>query len=175
MSTFPLQWAFEAAAISDAAGVAFEASEIDLQGLADYAGVKSVTRFAARLRAVPLGRGRFRISGSFEAWVVQSSIVDLEPVSSGINESFSADYWPEAEISTAPAGAGSFETDPPEPIVGGRLEVGKLLCELFVLAINPYPRNEGDELHWPARDDDVSSSPFASLAQLKSDAGRKQN
>jgi hypothetical protein len=41
------------------------------------------------------------------------------------------------------------------------------LCELFVLSIDPYPRNEGDEFHWASPSPELDASPFADLAHFR--------
>jgi hypothetical protein len=98
---------------------------------------------------------------------VQPSVVDLKAVPSFIEESFSADYWPEGSIQDEGEEAVPFDIDPPEPLVGGRIPIGALLCELFVLSIDPYPRNEGDEFQWTSLCPEPDASPFADLAHFR--------
>ena len=84
--------------------------------------------------------------------MVQASAVNLDPVPSSIEESFSVEYWPAESIGDAGRDA-PFETDPPEPIVAGHIPIGRLLCELFVLSLDPFPRNPGDIFEWtPPKD-----------------------
>jgi hypothetical protein len=94
-------------------------------------------------------------------------VVDLKAVPSFIEETFSVDYWPEDAIQDSGGETEVFDTDPPEPLVGGCIPIGTLLCELFVLSIDPYPRNEGDEFHWALSTPEPDASPFADLADFK--------
>jgi hypothetical protein len=64
----------------------------------------------------------------------------------------------------------SLEADPPEPMVGGRIDLGALAAEIFASAINPYPRKSGVEFDWTdpkAAAGEAAGGPFAALARLK--------
>jgi hypothetical protein len=164
----PLQWSVDTRAVAHApAEFCYEANASELEALKRYAEVEDLTSFTAYARAVPLGQGKFRVSGKLQARLVQPSVVDLKAVRSYLEESFSVDYWPEDTIQDEGEEAVAFDTDAPEPLVEGRIPVGALLCEIFVLSIDPYPRNEGDELQWALPTPGPDASPFADLARLK--------
>jgi len=168
MSTMPLQWSVDIKAVAQAPGeFSYEASAGELEALRRYAEVEDLTSFTASVKAVPLGEGKFRVSGKLQARLVQSSVVDLKAVPSFIEESFSVDYWPEGSVLDQGEEAVPFDTDPPEPIVGGRIPIGAFLCELFVLSIDPYPRNEGDEFQWASPSPEPDDGPFADLAHFR--------
>lgn len=168
MSTMPLQWSVDIKAVAHApAEFSYEANASELEGLMRYAEVEDLTSFMAYVKAIPLGQDKFRVSGKLMARLVQPSVVDLKAVPSLIEETFSVDYWPEGSIQDEGTEAVPFDTDPPEPLVGGRIPIGALLCELFVLSIDPYPRNEGDELHWASPCPEPDASPFADLARFR--------
>jgi hypothetical protein len=58
--------------------------------------------------------------------------------------------------------------DPPEVLTGPTLDVGAVVEEAFVLAIDPYPRAPGAALPREAVDPAGGpESPFAALATLK--------
>jgi hypothetical protein len=168
MSTMPLQWSVDIKTIAHAPGeFSYEASAGELEGLKRYAEVEDLTSFTADVKAVPLGHDKFRVSGKLQARLVQPSVVDLNAVPSFIEESFCVEYWPEGSIQDESEEALPFDTDPPEPIVAGRIPIGSLLCELFVLSIDPYPRNEGDEFHLVSPSPEPGAGPFADLAHFK--------
>jgi len=168
MSTMPLQWSVDIKAVAQApADFCYEASAGELEALKRYAEVEDLTSFTAHVKAIPLGGGKFRVSGKLQARLVQSSVVDLKAVPSFIEESFSVDYWPEASIQEEGEEAVPFDTDPPEPIVGGRIPIGTLLCEFLVLSIDPYPRNEGDEFDLASPSPAPNAGPFADLARFR--------
>ncbi len=63
----------------------------------------------------------------------------------------------------APAEAGGAEADasqrrsycrrdePPEPLVGGTVDLGAIATEFLILGIDPYPRKPGAEFDAPPR------------------------
>jgi hypothetical protein len=169
MTTIPLQWSVDTKAVAHApAEFSFEASAGELEGLKRYAEVEDLTSFLAHVKAVPLGQGKFRVTGKLQARLVQPSVVDLKAVPSNIEDSFSVEYWPEDSISEEAEETVPFDADLPELLVGGRIPIGSLLCELFLLSIDPYPRNEGDEFHWAPPSPEPIEGPFAELAHFRS-------
>jgi hypothetical protein len=174
MNTPPLHWSADVAAIAHApVNLSYEANAAELGALKRYAGIEDVAAFAAQVKISPLAGGKFRASGTLKASVVQASVVNLEPVPSSIEENFSVQYWPAEAIEEADEDT-SFDADLPEPLDGGRIPLGKLLSELFALALDPYPRNPGDTLDWAPPQIGPEPGPFAKLARLKPDAPPKE-
>ena len=58
------------------------------------------------------------------------------------------------------------EDEPPEPLVGGTVDLGAVAAEFLILGIDPYPRKDGAEFAAP-RADLAGEHPFAALAALK--------
>ena len=58
------------------------------------------------------------------------------------------------------------EAEPPEPLVGGTIDLGAVAVEFLMLGIDPYPRKEGAEFAAPSADLE-GAHPFAALAALK--------
>ncbi len=167
MNEAPLPWSVDTHPLAHSpADFSYEASARELDALKRYAGVEDLTSFKARLRISPQSGGRYRASGTFHASAVQASVVNLEAVPSSIEENFSVEYWPAESIADADRDA-SLEADPPEAIVAGHIPIGALLCELFALSLDPYPRNPDDKLEWTPPPAGPDLSPFARLAQLK--------
>jgi uncharacterized metal-binding protein YceD (DUF177 family) len=115
------------------------------------------------------------VGGRLTADIVQACVVTLDPVAQHIDEPFSVRFVrpgspelealmkPHAEIVVDPAAE-----DPPEVLEGPTLDLGAVVEEAFVLAIDPYPRAPGAVL--PAESagtGDDPASPFAVLARLK--------
>ena len=175
MSTMPLQWNVDVNAVAHApCHFSYEANASELEGLKRYAVLEDVHTFTAKLEIAPAGAGRFRASGTLKACIVQSSVVDLQSVPAVIDEHFSVEYWPEGSINEATGESLPFDKDLPEAIVGARIPIGEFLCELFVLSIEPYPRNEGDEFKWNPPRPEPEDSPFAQLSQLRRPKQRKE-
>jgi uncharacterized metal-binding protein YceD (DUF177 family) len=66
------------------------------------------------------------------------------------------------------------EVDPPELLVGGKVEIGDLIAENLSLALDPYPRHESAEMEKTragddGETDDKRNNPFAVLASLKTE------
>lgn len=170
MNSPPLRWSADtASAAHSPVELSYKANAAELGAIKRYAGVEDVTDFTAQVRISPLSGGRFRVSGTLKASVVQASAINLEPVPSSIQESFSVEYWPPEAIGEAGEDI-PFDAELPEPLDGGRIPLGTLLSEIFALALDPYPRNPDDKLDWIAPQAGAEPGPFAKLARLKPDA-----
>jgi hypothetical protein len=57
-----------------------------------------------------------------------------------------------------------LEDDPPDPLVGGGIDLGAIVSEFLTLALDPYPRKPGAQFTEPNPDDDgAEMSPFVVL------------
>ena len=114
-----------------------------------------------------------RAQGRLKARIVQASVVSFEPVSQNIDEAVDRVFLPVGQTAHAPApGTEIFidleDDDFPDHIDGPEVDLSALLIETLALAIDPYPRREGEDLSTlgiDATEDD--SGPFAALRQLK--------
>ena len=152
-----------------------EASAAELAKLAAFYRVDGITQLALDYSLDPLPSARWRLTGELTAELTQLCGVTLEPVPETIREDVSLEFWPEHLIAREDAGRISeaddiLDSDPPEPIVNGRIDLGHLAGELFASALNPYPRKAGVEFDWTdskAAAAEAASKPFAALARLK--------
>jgi hypothetical protein len=96
--------------------------------------------------------------------------VTLEPLVNDVTESFSVDYWPETEMPEPSGGALDVndQTDL-EPLVGGRIPVGRVVFECLAGGIDLFPRKPGVTFEQPDESDDGPNpeSPFSALAKIK--------
>lgn len=127
---------------------------------------------AARYKITPRGGGHFRLTGSLRAQVEQSCVVTLEPLTSDIEQGFTVDYWPETDLPAPTGGVVDVDEESElEPIVAGRLPVGRVVFECLAGAIDLFPRKPGATFEVPeqAEGDGTSTSegPFAALAKIK--------
>ncbi len=60
--------------------------------------------------------------------------------------------------------------DPPEPIVNGVIDLGRLATDALLLGVDPYPRKPGAEFEPQVAAVDPEDHPFAALKALKGDA-----
>ena len=87
------------------------------------------------------------LHGVFDAKVVQTCVVTLEPVDAHIREAF------EAVCTLAPADATAVERefsladdDPPEPAEQGVIDMGEAVVQQLAVALDPYPRRPDAQL-----------------------------
>jgi uncharacterized metal-binding protein YceD (DUF177 family) len=116
------------------------------------------------------------VEGQVTGVLSQACIVTLEPVEQTIEETFTRRFVrPDAPGAPAPPAPGAEihidpeEDDPPEVLEGSTIDLGAIVREHFVLAIDPYPRAPGAALP-PLSDDTAKTpeeSPFAALAALQ--------
>lgn len=145
--------------------------------IAAAAGLRDVSRLAAHFDLMPLSGERVHVTGTVSATVGQTCVVTLEPLDSPIEETVDLIFSPDAvEPEPAPESEdpnrhGSWEADPPEPLVNGVIDLGALAVEFMVLGINTYPRKEGATLDAPVEKADPGAHPFAALARLKGKKG----
>ena len=60
--------------------------------------------------------------------------------------------------------------DPPEPIVDGIIDLGRLATDALFLAIDPYPRKPDAVFEPSVEAADPEDHPFAALKALKAEA-----
>lgn len=149
-----------------------EATPSERTRLAAFYRVENIALLRFDYSIDALSAHRYRLTGEVHAELTQLCGVTLDPVEETIREPVSLEYWPEHLLSQAGAESGGadelLEADPPEPLINGRINLGRIAAEIFASAINPYPRKPGVAFDWTDPDADESeSSPFASLRQLK--------
>lgn len=143
---------------------------LDLLGLKDFSVEAEVGKW----------RNGVRVQGKITADVVQRCIVTLDPVPSSISEEFDRGFLPERDLvgDVKPGQEVEIEEDPElgdlPDILGETVDLGEIAAESLSLALDPYPRADGEEPldltaappgEAPITDEDVK--PFASLAAYR--------
>jgi uncharacterized metal-binding protein YceD (DUF177 family) len=159
----------------------FEASAEQCASLARDLDLIACNSLAVTYRLRSLHRGRYKLTGTIHADVVQRCIVSLDPVPAALNEELDIEFWPEDQLAAKPSPGVTQEAsdehndtadfsalgdEPPEPIEQGRIALGRVVYELVSAGLDPYPRNAGAEFAY-ANKDDGKVNPFAALAGLK--------
>jgi uncharacterized metal-binding protein YceD (DUF177 family) len=147
-------------------------AEEERKEIAGVLGITEIQHLDVTLHAVKF-RGGMRVTGRLTAAIVQPSVVTLEPVRQEIDEPIDRVFLPGGEKPhAATANAEIFVDlegeDIPDHFEGPEADLSGLIIETLALAIDPYPRAEGeslDTLGLPRPDED--ESPFASLKSLK--------
>ena len=134
---------------------------------------------AYKLRS--LHRGRYRLTGTINAEVVQRCVITLDPVPATLHDDIDIEFWPEGQMTAKPSPGVTQEAsdehndtadfdalgdEPPEPIEQGRIAIGRVVYELVSAGLDPYPRSPGAAFDY-ADKDDGKVNPFAALAKFK--------
>ena len=145
-------------------------AEEERRQIADLLGVTEVLNLDVSLHAVKF-RGGMRVTGRLDAAIVQPSVVTLEPVRQTISEPIDRVFLPGGDRPHT-GGAEIFVDlegeDLPDHFEGPEADMSSLIVETLALAIDPYPRAEGesiDSLNLPEAE--AEDSPFARLKSLK--------
>lgn len=155
-----------------------EANEAERAALADVLDLQAIHRLVAKVGLRRLSSGLIEVKGSLESEVVQTCVVTLEPVPAKVRESFRltfGDAQPEPDLSEIDI---DFDdSDPPEPILDGKIDLGVIVAEQLSLGLDPYPRKDGAALPQefePKESDTVVDlelagrrKPFLGLDKLK--------
>lgn len=154
----------------------FEADPQERAALARRFDLEALEKLVAVARLTPRADREVRLVVTFDADVVQSCVVTLEPVAIRLSEGFEVAFAPLAE------GVGEDEVvidveaeEPPEPLVEDRIDVGEMVAQHLAMVIEPYPRAPGAETGdlLSGESDSGEAAPsigsFAELARLKRD------
>jgi hypothetical protein len=155
-----------------------EADAAQRKAIAELAGLREVLSAHASLDVVPKSGGRFHVAGNVRARIGQTCVVTLDPIETDIDEPIDQMFAPPEQIPELSdlvddSGAATEEVDPPEPIEGGIIDLGRLATDALFLGIDPYPRKPGAVLDHENTPPDPEDHPFAALKVLKAKAKRK--
>jgi uncharacterized metal-binding protein YceD (DUF177 family) len=150
-----------------------EANDAERQAIATSAGLRELPRLVASLDVAHAGGGQVRVTGHVEGTVGQTCVVTLEPLTSEVREDIDVLFSPDAPAVDKPPQADdehdALDEDPPEPIIGGEIDLGALAAEFLLLGLDPYPRKPGVVFEPVIQPADPADHPFAALAALKSE------
>ncbi|WP_439409926.1 YceD family protein [Bradyrhizobium sp. DASA03076] len=160
-----------------------EASAAERRAMADVAGLRDVLSAHADFDVEPKSGGRVQVTGRVRARVGQTCVVTLDPIESEIDEEVDLTFAPEAEtrrledlIEEGQDDEGPPDVaDPPEAIVNGIIDLGRIATDALFLAIDPYPRKPGAVFEAEVAAPDPEDHPFAALKALQDNKqGRKK-
>jgi hypothetical protein len=154
----------------------FEASDATRAAMADLADLREVTSASASFDLTLKSGRRVHVTGEVRARIGQTCVVTLDPIENEINEAIDLMFAPSEQIRSLSAlvdeAAQSEDEevpDPPEPIVDGVIDLGRLATDALFLAIDPYPRRPDATFDLPPEIMDPADHPFAALKALQSD------
>jgi uncharacterized metal-binding protein YceD (DUF177 family) len=156
-----------------------KASEEECADVAKRLGLLKLEKLKASLYLSRTRGGFISVSGYFETELAQACVVTLAPIASQLRETISMTFrdGPRVPDGKKPSGGEElvsvYEDDPPELVHEGRIDLGELVVEQLVLALDPYPRAEGVSFGAQAWGSDVveapvlGANPFAALKKLR--------
>jgi len=153
-----------------------EASQVEREAMADLAGLREILSANASLDVTPMDGGRFHVTGHVRARIGQTCVLTLDPIENDIDEEIDLTFAPPEQIPDLSdlvdeATESDVEIpDPPEPIVNGVIDLGRLATDALFLAIDAYPRRSDAVFEPPVEVADPEAHPFAALKALKLDA-----
>jgi uncharacterized metal-binding protein YceD (DUF177 family) len=154
----------------------FEADRAAREAMAEAGGLREVLSASASLDVTPKSGGRIHVTGHVRARIGQTCVVTLDPIENEIDEPIDLVFAPPEQIpdlSDLVDEAVESETeipDPPEPIINGAIDLGRLATDALFLAVDPYPRRLDAIFEPPLETADPNDHPFAALKALMPDA-----
>ena len=161
-----------------------EATAAERQAMADVAGLRDVLSAHAAFDVVPKSGGRLHVTGYVRARIGQTCVVTLDTIESEIDEAIDLTFGPEAEArrlaDLIKEGRDDEEppevADPPEAIVNGIIDLGRIATDALFLAIDPYPRKPGVVFEPEITALGPEDHPFAALKALQDNKqGKKKD
>jgi uncharacterized metal-binding protein YceD (DUF177 family) len=156
-----------------------EADPAARASMAEVAGLREVLSARASLDVTPQRGGRVHVTGHVRARIGQTCVVTLDPIENEIDEPIDLEFAPPDQIPQLSdlvddATESDVEIpDPPEPIVKGVIDLGRLATDAIFLAVDPYPRRPDAVFEPLIEAADPEDHPFAVLKALQVDAKPK--
>ena len=150
------------------------------QAMAEVAELREVLSAHASFDVVPRRDGRVTVTGRVRARIGQTCVVTLDPIESEIDEDVDLVFAPPEQIPQMAdlvddAEEGDENTpDPPEPIEGGFIDLGRVATDALFLGIDPYPRKPDAVFEQAVEAPDPEDHPFAALKVLQQKPAKRK-
>lgn len=160
---------------ADGESLSINATPAERQTLVEQLDLASLDRLDAAVTMKRLDDGQsIELNVHLSADLAQSCVITLDRIAQHIDERFRLVYTPAvgpgSEVDAVIVAID--QEDPPEPLIDDKIDIGAVIEEHLVLAIEPYPKKDGailaDEHRTTAgSDDNQPVNPFAALSVLK--------
>jgi hypothetical protein len=151
----------------------FEADLMERRTMAEIAGLREIASACASFDMMLKSGGRVHVTGHVVARIGQTCVVTLDPIENEIDEPVDLMFAPPEQIrdlsDLVDEGADSEAEipDPPEPIVNGVIDLGRVATDALFLAVDPYPRKPDAVFEPRVEARDPGDHPFAALGVLR--------
>ncbi|MDR3490256.1 MAG: DUF177 domain-containing protein [Bradyrhizobium sp.] len=150
-----------------------EAGQAARDAMADIAGLREIPSASASFDLTLKKEGRVHVAGRVRARIGQTCVVSLDPIENDIDEAIDLIFAPPeqipelADLVDEAAESDTEIPDPPEPIVNGVIDLGRLATDALFLGIDPYPRKPDAVFEPIVEAADPEDHPFAALKALQ--------
>jgi hypothetical protein len=150
-----------------------EADAAARAAMAEVAGLREILSARASLDVTSIGGGRFHVAGYVRSRIGQTCVVTLNPIENDIDEPIDLIFAPPeqipdlADLVEETAESNVEIPDPPEPIVNGVIDLGRIATDALFLGVDPYPRKPDAVFEPPVVAADPDDHPFAALKALQ--------
>ncbi len=152
------------------ADIVVEADAGEMAALAQMLDLPAIHALTGRFLVEGSGK-RARVTGNVLARVSRICGVSLETFETEIEEEVDLDFAAAERRKLTPEEEEQRQIDPPDEIVGGKIDLGRVTAEFLALGLDPFPRKPDAVFEEPAPAE-PRESPFGALAGL---AARKDD
>ncbi len=154
----------------------FEADQATREAMAEIAGLRNIPSASASFDMALKRGGRVQVTGRVRARIGQTCVVTLDPIENEIDEEIDLVFAPPGQIAgeshlsdvvDATVTPDSETADPPEPIINGVIDLGRLATDVLFLAIDPYPRKPDAVFEPYVEPAEPEDHPFAALRAMQ--------
>ena len=135
--------------------------------IARMSGLGGLPRLEAEFDVTRRGADGLHVVGRVSAIVGQNCVVTLEPLDNEVGEDIDLIFMPSVTVSGERSGAHAephpANSDDPEPLIDGAVDLGALATEFLILGLDPYPRKPGAVFESP-QERERDGGPFAALS-----------
>lgn len=137
--------------------------------VATQLGLPAIADLTAKLEVTHFHKDGLAVDGSLHARITQTCVVSLDEFESTLDAPIEIRFSPDgvdpnAEFDLAEL-SDPYAEDPPDLLVGGRIDLASVVVEFLALELDPYPRKPGVEFGETLVEDPLS--PFHALKALK--------
>lgn len=146
-----------------------KADKAQLETLKEILQVPAVNYFEADIKLkFQKKRGILDVSGQVRAGLRLISVISLEPFDRDYKTDFTLTFDTNATYEQIRELDEDIETDVPDIVIGGRIDLGDIAIEQLALVMEDHPRKDGEEFSPLIEDDEpLRENPFAILSKLK--------
>ncbi|QGM99122.1 YceD family protein [Methylocystis parvus] len=157
------------------------ATEAERDAIAELNNFPALLALTATLRAQRWRGDGLEVTGELRARLRQTCVLTLEDFEIDVAEPIELRFAPPKEAprprsrrrdaEPEPVEAEILSDDPPDPLIGGAVDLGEIVSEFLTLALDPYPRKPGAEFVEPSPEAPTDpASPFARLRAARDKA-----